>query len=389
MTRIFARKCGSYNQEEVSKNITSLLTSMGGAASFIKPGQRVLLKPNMLSCKSPDHAATTHPAVVEAVAKAFIEAGAEVIIGDSPPAVFGRTDQYWEKTGFARAAANSGATLQCFETAEKQAIEFETNGKRLSTHIVKTFFEADLVVNLPKLKTHNLTRITAAVKNLFGLVPGLQKALWHKVFPKSLEFSNFMTDLAHKLPTAITILDAVEGMEGQGPAGGNRIFPGFILAATCPVAIDRAICAIANLDENSVAMLRRARELNWGPASASELVFEGAKIDEIAIKDFKVPSAPIQDRIPDLLLNNLKKLVWAGPALKPGKCIKCGRCKEICPVDAIGITQTEAVFDRKKCISCFCCMEVCPVDAIIAEKSPLLNLAMRIRNLAKIIKGRR
>lgn len=379
--QVFVEKCTGYS--DVDEVVKRLIASLGGPQAFVKPGGTVLLKPNMLSCKTPDHAATTHPAIVTAVAKIFVNFGCRVLIGDSPPAVFGRTEQFWQKTGFQQAAIDSGAELLCFETMPKQEIEIKTNGSLQKVHIVKAFFSADLVINLPKLKTHNLTRLTLAIKNLFGLVPGLSKAIWHKIYPKSLEFSNFITDLAFNLPVKLNILDAVEGMDGQGPAGGRKIFPGFVMASTCPVSIDRAVCALGGIDEDSIAVLRRAAELNWGPESFAAIDYNGPPVTELRLRDFNVPAAPIQDRVPDFILNHLKKLVWAGPGLKKNICIKCGRCEKICPVKAINITDTGAAFDRSVCISCFCCMEVCPVDAIEAEKSPLLQLVWRLRQLKK------
>lgn len=383
---VFIARCLSYDQKSILKHIRRIIDWHGGASALIKPGQTVLLKPNMLSCKTPDKAATTHPAIVQAVAQIFKEANARVLIGDSPPAVFGRADTYWQTTGFAEAAKNSGAELISFESMAKTELSIFTNGENKKVHVVKALFDADLVVNLPKLKTHNLTRITAAVKNLFGLVPGFQKAQWHKIYPKSVEFSNFITDLAIKLPTQLTILDAVEGMDGQGPAGGRKVFPGFILSSKNPVAIDRAICAATGIDEDSVAMLRRAKQLKWGPESVEEIEFAGDSLSSIMVKDFNAPGRPLQDRIPSMIIDKLKKLVWAGPVLKKGLCVKCGRCAEICPVKAINITENGAEFDRKLCISCFCCMEVCPVDAIEAEKSPLVKVGMRLRNLKKTLR---
>jgi uncharacterized protein (DUF362 family)/Pyruvate/2-oxoacid:ferredoxin oxidoreductase delta subunit len=389
MTQVLLQKCDNYDYSIVYQKVSTILEHFSPKLPLPPKNGKVLLKPNMLSCKTPDHAATTHPTLVQAVAEWFVKNGLKVFIGDSPPAVFGRTEKFWETTGFADAAKKSGAELVCFETQPKKAIEFSCNGKIRQVHITSAYFEADLVVNLPKLKTHNLTRITGAVKNLFGLVPGLQKAVWHKVFTKSFEFGNFVTDLAYNLPTHLTIMDAIEGMEGQGPAGGTRVFPGLLMASTCPVAIDRTFCNICGIDENKVTSLKRANELNWGPASFAGIETLGDSIAQFRLSSFKVPGMTPQDYLPDRLLDALKTLVWAGPQLKEGLCIRCGRCAEICPVNAISITETGAIFDRNLCISCFCCMEVCPVDAIIADKSPLLQLAFKIRQLKRVFKSKK
>lgn len=383
------QKCSSYEAEKVKTAVFNLFKDLGGIEKFVKPGCKVLLKPNMLTSRGPEKAATTHPAVVEEVAKLCIKAGATVQIGDSPPAVFGRTEEFWEKTGLASAAKNSGASLISFEKDAKAPITFFSNGKSLTTHIVKSYFMADVVINLAKMKTHNLTRITGAVKNLFGLVPGLSKAGWHKAFPRPVEFSDFMSDLSHQLPCALSIIDGIEAMDGQGPAGGRVVKGDVILASESPVAADMCFCELVGLDHNQVPMLQRCHQLNWGPKNIEEIDIVGSPLNELKISDYQVPGLPPISRIPDFMINIARRLLWAGPVLLPGKCVKCGRCRQICPADAITITGKEAVFDRQKCISCFCCMEVCPVDAIEMDSSPLLSLGLKLRGLKRKMKGKK
>jgi uncharacterized protein (DUF362 family)/Pyruvate/2-oxoacid:ferredoxin oxidoreductase delta subunit len=383
------QKCQSYDQPQLKEAIKKLLEPLGGIEAFVKPGSRVLLKPNMLSCKNPDKAATPHPAIVEEIARLCISAGATVKIGDSPPAVFGRTEEFWEKTGFAAAAQNSGAELISFEKDAKAPISFFSNGQTLTTPIVKTFFMSDVIINLPKMKTHNLTRITGALKNLFGLVPGLLKAGWHKAFPRPVEFSRFMTDLAHQLPCSLTIMDGIDAMDGQGPAGGRVVKAGVLIASADPVAVDMTFCRLAGLEPLDVPMLQQCRKLNWGPASLEQISFSNCSPEDFLLDDYQVPRLPPISMVPDFIINLLRRLLWAGPALIEGKCIKCGRCREICPADAITITKDHAVFDRQKCISCFCCMEVCPVDAIEMKSSTLLSLGLKMRGLKRKLKGKK
>lgn len=383
------QKCQNYDQEKVDAAVTALLQPLGGIKAFVSPGQKVLLKPNMLSCKDPGKAATTHPAVIEAVAKLCVKAGARVFIGDSPPSIFGRTEEFWNRTGFARAAANSGAQLLCFENDDKQPISFNCNGRDITVYITQHYFDADLVINLPKLKTHNLTRITGAMKNLFGLMPGLAKAQWHKHFPKPVEFSNFIVDLAQHLPCALTIMDGIEGMDGQGPSGGRVVTPGVLLAATSPATIDLGFCALIGVDPAAIPMLKHCRDLNWGPASLDDVELAGEKLEDISCKDYRVPRLAPVSLIPEWAVNYARKLAWAGPELLPNLCIKCGRCQKICPADAIRITENGAQFNRERCISCFCCMEVCPVDAIEMKTSFLLGLIFKIRGLKRKLKNRK
>jgi len=387
--KLALQKCDSYTPEQVEKAVGQLLKGFGGIERFVSPGQRVLIKPNMLTCKDPSKAATTHPLLIEEIARLCVRRGASVVIGDSPPAIFGRTESFWETTGFAAAARSSGAELRCFETDEKVALKFFSNGRELTTHVVKTLFRADVVINLAKMKTHNLTRITGAVKNLFGLIPGFAKAQWHKAFPRPEEFADFISDFAHQIPVTLNIMDGIESMDGQGPAGGRVVKSGVLLASTCPVTVDMGFCRLINLDPTTVPTLRRCRKLNWGPKSFAEITFIGQQPDEVAISNFSVPKTPPLSLIPDFILKGIKKFLWTGPALLPKKCIKCGRCREICPVLAINIGAEGAEFDRKLCISCFCCMEVCPVEAIEMKSSPLLSIGMRLRGLKRSLRKQR
>lgn len=387
--KLSLQRCTSYGHEAVRTALIELLKPLGGIEAFIKPGFIVMLKPNMLSCKEPERAATTHPVVIEEVARLCVEAGADVIIGDSPPAIFGRTEEFWEKTGFAAAARNSGASLLCFESDAKAPLTFRTNGRDVTVHVVKTLFLVDAVINLPKMKTHNLTRITGAVKNLFGLIPGFAKAQWHKIFPRALEFSSFISDFAHQMPVTLNIMDGIEGMDGQGPASGRAVKPGILLASTSPVTLDMGFCAAVGLNPPEVPTLKHCRELNWGPRSLEEIEFLGEPLSTFNISDFQVPRTPPTALIPDFIISLMRRVLWAGPVLLPETCIKCGRCKKICPADAIEITAQGAQFNRERCISCFCCMEICPVEAIEMKSSPLLAIGLKIRGLKRRLRQNR
>ena len=388
-TKLSLQKCSNYEHAELRTAIENLLAPLGGITSFVKPGQKVLIKPNMLTCKEPERAATTHPAVIEEVARLCREAGATVLIGDSPPAVFGRTEEFWKTTGFAEAAARADARLICFESEPKTPVKFFTNGREVTAHVVKTLFMVDTVINIAKMKTHNLTRITGAVKNLFGLIPGFAKAQWHKTFPAAEEFSDFIADFAHQIPVTLNILDGIEGMDGQGPAGGRVVKCGVLLASTSPVTVDMGFCRLIGLNPEEVPTLKRCQQLNWGPKDSAEIEVVGCPVDEAAIKDFRVPRTPPISKIPCFIIRLVRRLIWTGPALLPNTCIKCGRCKKICPADAINIGETGAEFNRDRCISCFCCMEVCPVEAIEMKSSPLLAIGLRVRGLKRRLRQKK
>ena len=385
-TVVSLQKCESYEKQEVTKAIKALLEPLGGMSAFVKKNDKVLVKPNMLSCKEPERAATTHPAVIEAVVNECFAAGAsEVWVGDSPPAIFGRTEDFWNKTGFAKAVNESGGKLLCFEKDEKTNVSFKVFGKEVTASVIKKVFDFNVVISLSKMKTHNLTRITGAVKNHFGFIPGFAKALWHKKFTKVNEFSAFVTELAKSLPVKLHIMDGIEAMDLQGPASGRVKKNNILIASESPVAVDYGFCKVVDLDPEAVPIMQYCKKIGWGPSSMSEIDFVGTNVEECLVKGYIVPPAPPVYLIPDFILEFIRNMIWTGPNLKPNKCVKCGRCKNICPAKAITLGEKEAEFDRTKCISCFCCMEVCPIEAIEMKASPLMAIILKLRNVRNIL----
>lgn len=385
-TKVSLQQCNSYKQEEVSLAIKALLEPLGNMNSFVKKNDLVLIKPNMLSCKEPERAATTHPSVIEAVVKECFEAGAsEVWVGDSPPAIFGRTEDFWNKTGFAKATEAAGGKMLCFEKDEKSNVSFKVFGQEVTTPVIKKVFDADVVISLSKMKTHNLTRITGAVKNNFGFIPGFAKALWHKKFTKVNEFSAFVSELAKALPVKLHIMDGIEAMDLQGPASGRVKKNNILIASESPVAVDMGFCKIVGLKPESVPIMKYCKSIGWGPASFEDVEFIGTELQKCLVKGYVVPPAPPVYLIPDFVLDFIRKMIWTGPNLKENKCVKCGRCKNICPAKAIEIKEKGASFDRNKCISCFCCMEVCPVEAIEMKASPLMAIILKLRNVKQVL----
>lgn len=384
--KVSLQKCESYEKLTVKEAVHNLLKELGGIGAFVKTGDSVLIKPNMLSCKEPERAATTHPAVIEAVVRECFDAGAlKVFVGDSPPAIFGRTEDFWNKTGFAEATKTAGGELLCFEKDEKANVTLNIYGKEVTASVIKTVFDADCVICISKMKTHNLTRITGAVKNNFGFIPGFAKAMWHRTFTKVDEFSAFVTELARALPVKLHIMDGIEAMDLQGPASGRVVNNKVLIASESPVAVDMGFCRVVGLNPEKVPIMKYCKKIGWGPKSFDEVEFVGTPVEQCEVKGYVVPPAPPVYLIPDFILNFIRKLIWTGPSLKKGKCAKCGRCKNICPAKAIEISDSGAGFDRSKCISCFCCMEVCPVEAIEMQASPLMAIVLKLRNVRRIL----
>lgn len=380
--------CASYEMAELTPAIDRLLEPWGGFAALVRPGMTVFLKPNMLSAKGPAAAATTHPAVVEVVAAACRAHGARVVIGDSPPLTLKRVEDFWEATGYRAVADRTGAELVALE--REPAREITVTGPRgpLALRITDWYWRADLVINLCKLKTHNLTVLTGAVKNHFGLVPGLQKAQLHLRLPRAAEFGALLADLAAAVPMGLHLMDGIVGMDGNGPAGGRPVPTGVLLAARDPVTVDLGASAVAGIEPADQPILRRCRARGWGPASLDEVVRHGDDPRRWRFADFQVPAVPLLYRVPEPLFKVLRRFIWARPALVPARCIRCGACTRVCAARAAELGRDGIRFRYGRCISCFCCLEVCPVEAIAMRSSPLIQAALFLRAWKRKLQGR-
>ncbi|HNV68532.1 MAG TPA: DUF362 domain-containing protein [Candidatus Ozemobacteraceae bacterium] len=373
--------CRDYAETTIKQALLQLLKPFGGLGNLVHSGDRVLLKPNLLSARGPDAAATTHPLLVEFLASACRQLGAQVFIGDSPPLTLRRIEDFWEQTGMAQAAQRSGATLVCFEREPRRELTVAGPHGPVRIHVTEEVFKANVTINLPKLKTHNLTVLTGAVKNHYGLLPGLQKAQWHRLLPQPDDFSRLLVSICEATPMTLHLMDGIMGMDGQGPAGGRPVPTGVLLAATNPAAVDLGVCSITGADPTTVPTLHWYQRLQQRPYNREHLRFHGADPRHLRFSDFRLPPPHLVTFIPQALVRVARRLFWLRPALKPGLCIKCGACLKICPAHAISMREQGIRFHRATCISCFCCMEVCPRDAIVMQGSSVVSLLMAARRL--------
>jgi len=236
MSVVSIAACKTYEPDSVRRAVTAVLDPLGGIGRFVRPGMRVLLKPNLLTAADLERAITTHPAVVQAVVELVQKAGGIVLIGDSPSGPVGKGPQVWRGSGMLDLAERTGARLVPFD---------EVSWKRLNGHdyfIARSVLEADLVINLPKLKTHNLTLYTGAVKNLFGTIPGTRKREVHFRAPGMQDFSLVLVDVLELVQPGLTLMDGVLGQEGNGPGmGGTPHWYECLAASADPVALDAVI----------------------------------------------------------------------------------------------------------------------------------------------------
>lgn len=372
MVKLSVSQCSSYQKQDVQGAVYNCLDNLGGISSFIKSKNTVLIKPNILLAKKPEEAITTHPAVLEAIITAVQEAGAVPIIGDSPGGMVGNIGKHWEITGIQEVCNRLDVEIINFEASG--VYERKINGN--TYHIAKPVLDADLVINVPKIKTHGLTTFTCAVKNMYGSIPGLTKVNYHKQAPKPSDFSNLVVDIFAITKPHLHIVDGVVGMDGAGPSSGNLKELGLILASTDGIALDSYICHILGKNSLKVLTNKIAYERRLGEAEIN-------KIDVIGYKphvrtDFKWPSGVVSsDTLRGFIFGGLMRFYWSRPAINVDLCTNCRTCVKSCPMEALipGVNIPE--FNYPECINCLCCIELCPEKAVHQEKSLLARLISR------------
>lgn len=372
--------CDDYGIDGVTDALNAALSPLGGMAAFVVPGQRVLLKVNLLSRALPERAVTTHPEVVRALIRSVRTAGGIPVVGDSPggPNTLAQVRRVWGDTGIAAVCEEESAELVLLDD---RCVRVAAPGGRLysSFTIGAEVAEADVVITVPKFKTHGLMMFTGAVKNLFGCIPGLQKAQYHLTVPDRHDFGEMLVDLALACRPALSVMDAVVGMEGEGPAGGDPRHIGALLASADPFSLDVVASAMAGLDPLEVYSNRAAADRGLGPAAVEQVTVIG-DWRAFAPSSFALPTRDLAARLPVWLGRRLRTLTTARPRLdRKSDCTRCQVCARSCPVDAITVGADGPVFDHARCIRCYCCQELCPPQAIGLDTPLLARLMSRER----------
>jgi len=360
----------NYEINRLRRDLIQLLEPLGGISAFVNRGERILLKPNMLSAKKPEQAVTTHPALVMVVAELVREAGGIVLIGDSPG--IGGFMRVAEKSGIAAAARESGATLVEFN----DVVSLNGSGTFRQIQLSKAYMEADKVINLPKLKTHEMMTMTCAVKNLFGAVVGTEKAGWHlKAGTSREQFARLLLEIyLHKKP-ALNIVDAILAMEGDGPGSGTPLQLGILIAGVNPVAVDLVAGKLAGIPFDLLYLEQQARAMGLPGSSLDQITVCGTPLETLQGARFKLPKGlDVQFGLPDFLKRSLKRYLTSFPAAERDKCTLCGICRDACPPTAITIKNSVLSVDNARCIRCWCCRELCPSDAMAVNRSLLLTV---------------
>ena len=355
-----------YATEQIEAAVRHAVDLLGGMSRFVQPGQRVLVKPNLLQAGDPAKAIITHPTVVRAVVKLAQEAGGRVFIADNPflPPINERGwHSLYKQTGYAAIAAETGVRLNDSIIPQQHP---HPEGSLIKLVDTSSFLsESDVVISVPKLKTHSLMRYTGAVKNLFGVVPGTTKAGYHVKLQTAERFAGMLLDLTSFVRPALTVMDAVVGMDGDGPSAGQPFPIGAILAAPDPVALDVAALGLVGRNPASVPTVAEAVARGWTTGRTGDLDILGEDLAAMAVSGFRLPPGgrSEMDYVPHFLRPIGTRILVPSPFVNR-RCIGCGLCIESCPVGTISRVGGRARISLSNCIRCYCCHEVCPEQAI-------------------------
>lgn len=371
-TQLALARCPNY--EAVGPAMERLIGLLGSVGTFVKSGQSVLIKPNLLTDRTPADAVTTHPEVVRAVIRLVRTAGGKPWVGDSPGNA-AKLQRVWERTGMEAVCRAEDVPLVNLEKGGME--ECVERGFRFL--ISKAVLAADAIINVPKVKTHILTGLTGGVKNLYGTVPGFQKIVLHRTYPRRDEFVDLLVAVYGRVKPVLSIADGVVGMEGNGPSGGTPVRLGFLAASNDAVALDVALSRLLGLEFNDVATLAAAQRCHAGETDWNRIVVVGDDLDMLKPPRVCHANTVPTHSIPVWISRLLLSFLWHRPVFLQ-KCVFCGLCVRSCPAGALAqASGQKPILRSSRCIECCCCHEMCPEGAIAMVPSPLFRLVKRLR----------
>ena len=368
--------CQTYDHETCLSALRAVLAPFGGL-DWVRPGMKIAVKANLVSMMKPEAAATTHPALLCALTELLRGRGAEVIVGDSPGGLY--------TAAYVNAVYRGAGVTAVEQYGARLNQDFsQARGEMPDAAVMKTFqYTAwldgcDAVIDFCKLKSHGMMAMSAATKNLFGTIPGTMKPEYHFRFPNARDFANMIVDLAEYWKPRLSIVDAVVGMEGNGPTAGTPRSIGCLLAGESTHKVDLACAAVLGIERSEVPTLEAARERGLIPDSVRELDISG-ELASFFIPDFQKIETKNDILFQDGLFGKflspfMRRFIASRPRVKKSECIGCKKCAQICPAKAIEMRSGRPKIDRKACIRCFCCQEFCPRGAMKVARPPLARL---------------
>ena len=359
-------RCEKYDDTQVLNSIKRGVDLLGGIALFVKSGEKIVLKPNILFGSDPEKCVTTHPAVFRAAGNLLKEAGVNVLYGDSPG--FGKSEPNLRKSGLKQVGDELGFILADFDSGRPVSHKDALLVKKFV--IANGVLDTDGLISLPKLKTHGLVRFTGAVKNQFGCVPGFFKGQFHVKLPDPYDFATMLVDLNTLIKPRLYIMDGITAMEGNGPRSGKPKQLGVLLISADPIALDAIACRIIALNPEVVPTAKPGEKAGLGTYHSENIEIVGDPLESFIDKSFNVnrttPMANTSGRIRTFIKNKITQR----PLIVKEKCTHCGTCVKMCPVEPKAVDWYKG--DKTKppkhnydrCIRCYCCQETCPEGAI-------------------------
>ena len=367
MDRVALVCCEDYERSRVEAAVKAVFEPFGGIKGIISPGMRVLIKLNLLMKRSPDRATTTHPEVARAIALEVKNAGGIPIFADSPggPYTKGMLSGVYDVCGIRAVAHETGCALnEDFSTMSRY---YEEGRVAKQLDLIGILGKVDAVITVGKLKTHGLTTMTGCVKNLYGTVPGTTKAEYHARYTAVDQFSEMLVDLCGCVKPCFAVMDAVVGMEGEGPSGGRPRAIGALIGGVNPHQVDEVGAKLIGIQPDLVTTLRAARAR--GLIDSYEIV--GESLEPMIVPDFDVPMKLSRGNWLRLM-NKVPQALRPRPVFTHRKCDGCGTCVRACPAKAIRLNaDRKPQVDLNICIRCFCCQELCP-KTDVDVKRPLI-----------------
>lgn len=360
-----------YNEDLIYAAVCRFMEALG-IDKDMHPGLKVVIKPNMITAKSPDFPATTHPLVIKAVARWLnLQGVKDITLAESAGGLYNA--EYMKNIYHVCGMKQLEPEVKLNMDFSARTVNCRNGFANHSFHLISPVLDADYVINICKLKTHAMTGYSGGIKNLFGTIPGLEKPQLHYRWPDIKDFSHMLLELAQTVNPQLTIIDAIDAMEGNGPTGGTSHPLHLLLAAKDFYTQDYFAAGLMGIHPMEIEMIRQAVEA--GLAAPDEIELTGDPVPD-GLTPFQVPDTKkldFADALPGFLKKPvaliLGRLFKSYPQLDKELCVGCGKCAESCPAHVIRVENRKAKFKKKGCISCFCCQEMCPVKAISVKKA--------------------